>query len=170
MKSRIGVRLLPNRLHGRAAALAWRRCGRRPVPGQHDDLPRVFGRNLGDEQQAARVLGARATRRRDSGGVRCRSGPSPSCAVPPPARCESGTIRPPASGVRIWNSSETVARRGSREEIRAASGAAASVMGCASILASVVNPNNSANPTRTIGNIILFACHEAQDKLQQQEA
>src|SRR5260370_678602 len=75
--------------------------------------------------------------------------------------------------VRINNcepeSSKTVARRCSREEIRAASCAAASCIDCASTRQGRTDHNNSPNTTRLIRHIILFACNHLDDELQQGE-
>src|SRR5216684_2678243 len=73
------------------------------------------------------------------------------------------------SGVRFWKSSETVARRCSREEIRAASCTAASCIDCASARQDRTGKNNSPNTTRLIGHIILFACNQLDDESQKGE-
>src|SRR5580704_10337791 len=70
---------------------------------------------------------------------------------------------------RFCNSSETVGWRGSCEEIRAASCAAASGGLCACPIATVTHPNNSTNATRVIGHIILFAGNQPDYKPQHQE-
>src|SRR5260370_22981319 len=74
------------------------------------------------------------------------------------------------SGVRFWKSSETVARRCSREEIRAASCAAASCIDCASTRQGTTDHNNSPNTTRLIRHIILFACNHLDDEVQEGES
>src|ERR1700693_1130375 len=70
---------------------------------------------------------------------------------------------------RFCNSSEAVGWRGSSEEIRAASCAAASGGLCACPIATVTHPDNSANATRVIGLIIRVAGNQPDYKPQRHE-
>ena len=78
---------------------------------------------------------------------------------------------PAGNGVRFCISSETIGWRGSRDDVRAASCAAASIMLCAGN--SSAEPNNRTAVTRIIdyimGHINLLACHQSQQKSQTDE-
>src|ERR1700678_1516472 len=112
------------------------------------------------------------TRTRNSGGVAAVAAP----AVSTPALRNSSRNRlrkldqsTPGINVRLCKSSETVARRGSREEVRAASCTAIKAIGDSGVWAAIcagnshTEPNNRASVTRIIdyimGHIILLARH-----------